>query len=213
MRNFTEHLAIIRSLLSEATVVNFTDTEILNFSNDVIKDISSLGLKLEKGTITQVAAQVEYAVPTGCLDIDTVIVGTAEYMPFTDWAAFNDSTNNKQYYLYNGKIVFNQDPTTNATIFYKIAYTAFTLTTVSDIPENLDPLAIDGTMVRCFEKLILLVARNREQYPDAAVANIKEIAKEWGEKYNKAKEGYKSNRFETATPIKRSHFFGPVIKK
>lgn len=197
MRNFTAHTLAVRTLIDEATAVNFTDTEILTLSNDTIDDLSSLQLKTKQGTITRVAGQTSYDHPSGSLKvIDSITVGSILWSKFTDWETYCDSTNEYRYYYTDDKIYFNRDPGADATINYRASHTQFTSSgaSTSDVPVYLDPVVVDGTLVRIYEKMMFLLGKNKAKYPDMSEDGVRQIIKYFQAKYEAGKEQYKTRQ-------------------
>lgn len=190
-KKLSEMRSTVRAFISEDTEDTVLDTEINDFLNDTLSDLAGTFFLTKRATITRVSMQEEYTLPDRVLGVISVFVGAVEFTGFTKWSTFQNDTDFKRYYYFGNTIVFNQDPGANATVFYQASFDPYDILdddSVSDVPVYLEPLVAMGATIRAYRKLVLLVSKNKNKYPDIDLQTLKEALQNLTEEYEESKK-------------------------
>lgn len=177
MAKLGDFTTIIKTLIDDTTAT--VDQQVIDTVNHLNCIFSIPSTDTSQSTV--IGANT-LNIPTGGNKIKSVFIDDVEVKEMKEDDDYQDiiEMDEQRWYIANGKITFtkNFDAVGSVIIFYNKIFTVPAAGTDTDMPDKYFELVYIGAVARYFDRLTLMVATNRQKYPDVKPDEIGKMAKD-----------------------------------
>lgn len=184
MAKLTDFTAVVKSDYVGDTTID-CDQHVIDSVNHLSNIFSIPAIDT---SLTTTVGQEYITKPSGVLKVKRVFVGGFEVKPLENMADLDFVTQNARlrWYEYGDKIYLTVTPTASSDVklFIDKSFTVPTASVDTDLPERFFEAVYIGATYRYYHKIVALVMKNREQYPDIDPEEITAIRDSYFRQYS-----------------------------